>query len=515
MILAWLLIIPFAGGILSWIAARWNELWARYISLITLVVDFALVLMLWPGYAWLGQTGVWIARIKTSWIPQAGIGFHLAMDGLSLLLVGLSVVLGIVGVLASWREIRERVGFFHLNLMWVLTGIIGVFLSMDMFLFYFFWELMLVPMYLLIGIWGHEKRVYAAIKFFLFTQASGLLMLIAILGLVFVHGRQTGVYTFDYFQLLGTRLPYQLSFWLMLGFFIAFAVKLPAVPVHSWLPDAHTEAPTAGSVILAGLLLKTGAYGLIRFVVPFFPEASAAFTPWAMTIAVISILYGAVLAFAQTDLKRLVADTSISHMGFVLLGVYSWNQLALQGAVVQMISHGISTGMLFFLVGALQERIHTRDMEQMGGLWSVAPRMGGVAMLFAMASLGLPGTGNFIGEFLVLLGAYQSGPAYSVIAAMGLVAATIYSLWLMQRVFFGEARSPHRFPDLGGREVFVSAIMVIAIVWVGLYPRGVLGKAGPALDGILGKTAAAAKAGPVQSAQAFLAGMEADSHGSR
>ena len=303
--------------------------------------------------------------------------------------------------------------------MWVLAGIVGVFLAVDLFLFYFAWELMLIPMYFLIVIWGHERRVYAAMKFFLFTQFSGLLMLIAILALYFIHHQATGVYTFEYSELLGTQLSPGAELWIMLGFFVAFAVKLPVVPLHTWLPDAHTEAPTAGSVILAGLLLKTGAYGLLRFVIPLFPHAAHEFTPVALVLAVIGIVYGAVMAFSQTDLKRLVAYTSVSHLGFVLLGIFSWNPLALQGAIMTMICHGLSTGALFILVGGLQERIHTRDLERMGGLWTVAPRLSGAALFFSLASLGLPGLGDFVGEFLVLLGSYKISVTITVVASLG------------------------------------------------------------------------------------------------
>ncbi len=267
-----------------------------------------------------------------------------------------------MSVLVSWTEIQYQVGFFHFNLLWILAGIAGVFLAVDLFLFYFAWELMLIPMYFLIAIWGHEHRRYAAVKFFLFTQLSGLLMLIAILALYFAHHNATGVYTFEYGELLGTPLAPATEMWIMLGFFTAFAVKLPVVPLHTWLPDAHTEAPTAGSVILAGLLLKTGAYGMIRFVVPLFPHAAAPLRAGGHVLGVAGILYGAVLAFSQTDLKRLVACTSVSHLGFVLLGIFAWNSLALEGAVMTMIAHGISTGALFVIVGALQERIHTRDI---------------------------------------------------------------------------------------------------------------------------------------------------------
>jgi NADH-quinone oxidoreductase subunit M len=359
-----------------------------------------------------------------------------------------------------------------------------VFLAVDLFLFYFCWELMLVPMYFLIDIWGHENRHYAAIKFFLFTQLSGLVMLLAILGLYFVHARATGVYTFDYAELLGTAMPAGVATWLMLGFFLAFAVKLPVVPFHTWLPDAHTEAPTAGSVVLAGLLLKTGAYGMLRFVVPLFPGPSHELAPVFMLLGVVGIIYGAVLAFAQTDLKRLVAYTSVSHLGFVLVGIFAWNTLALRGAVMQMVCHGLSTGALFILVGSLQDRIGTRDMGRMGGLWAVAPRMGAVAMFFAMASLGLPGLGNFVAEFLVLLGSWQASIALTSIAAVGLVAATVYALWLMQAVFHGPLRRAFTFADLGVREMAVMVAMMLALVWLGLFPQSVLDVTSVALDGL-------------------------------
>jgi NADH-quinone oxidoreductase subunit M len=360
--------------------------------------------------------------------------------------------------------------------------VVGVFLAIDLFLFYFFWEMMLVPMSFLIGIWGHENRVYAAIKFFVYTQASGLLMLVAILTLFFLHNQQTGVYSFNAMQWLGLSLGPATAMWLMLGFFVAFAVKLPVVPLHTWLPDAHTEAPTAGSVILAGLLLKTGAYGLMRFVVPLFPEAAQMFASMAMPLGVIGILYGAILAFAQTDVKRLVAYTSVSHMGFVLLGIFAWNELAWQGAVLQMICHGLSTGALFVLAGALQERLHTRDMREMGGLWSAVPRMGGVALFFAMASLGLPGLGNFVAEFLILIGSFQADPFLTIVATAGLVAATVYALRFIQQTFHGPSREGWKVPDLAPRELAIMAVMIVALVYVGLYPQPILDTANPVLS---------------------------------
>ncbi|MDQ1256402.1 MAG: NADH-quinone oxidoreductase subunit [Candidatus Hydrogenedentes bacterium] len=326
-----LILIPVVAGMLAWAAGQRDPAAPRWISLGALTLELAILVVFWLRLPEPVSVtgGAWLLETKLPWIPQLGVSFHLAMDGLSLLMLLLTAFIGIVSVAASWTEIQERVGFFHFNLMWVIGGIAGVFVAMDLFLFYFFWEMMLIPMYFLIAIWGHENRVYAAIKFFLFTQLSGLLMLLAILKLYLAHGVATGVYTFDYMELLGTELPAGTAFWVMLGFFAAFAVKLPTFPVHNWLPDAHTEAPTAGSVILAGLLLKTGAYGLMRFVVPLFPDAAQQLAPYAMTLGVSGILYGAVLAFAQTDLKRLVAYTSVSHMGFVLLAVFAWNTLAL------------------------------------------------------------------------------------------------------------------------------------------------------------------------------------------
>jgi NADH-quinone oxidoreductase subunit M len=396
------------------------------------------------------------------------------VDGLSLLLLLLTFFLGLLSVLISWREIQSKIGFFHFNLLWVLAGITGVFLTMDLFLFYFFWEVMLIPMYFLIGIWGHANRTYAAYKFFLFTQASGLLMLLAILGLYFIHGSQTGTYTFSYFELLNTTLTPEAARLLMFGFLAAFLVKLPVVPFHSWLPDAHSEAPTAGSVILAGLLLKTGAYGLLRFVIPLFPTATVEFAPWAMLLGVVGIIYGAILAFSQTDLKRLVAYTSVSHMGFVILGVFAFNEWALQGVVMQMITHGLSTGALFIIAGFLYERLHTRDIRQMGGFWSTAPKMGIICLIFVMASLGLPGLGNFIAEFLTLVGSWQANNWLTVFATIGLVMATIYSLRIMQKIFFEANHMEQPLADMNAREMLIAIPMVAMILWLGFYPQPVL-----------------------------------------
>jgi NADH-quinone oxidoreductase subunit M len=470
MILTFIIFIPAIGGILAWIAARWSVNTARWLALLACAVDLALA-------ASIGVRHSGFPTQVAPWIPQFGVSYHLAMDGLSLLLVLLTGLLGIMAVASSWREIHDRVGGFLLALMLLLTGILGVFLAFDLFLFYFFWELMIVPMYFLIGIWGHENRVYAAIKFFLFTFISGLFMLISIIGLYFVHGRATGNYTFDYNALLASRVSGPFAFWLMLGFFIAFAVKLPMFGLHTWLPDAHTQAPTAGSVILAGLMLKTGAYGLLRFAVPLFPEASAALAPVATALGAAGIIYGAMLAFAQTDFKRMVAYTSVSHMGFVLVGIYIGSELALQGAVMEMLSHGIATGALFLLVGMVQERTGTRDLRSLGGLWSTAPRLGGFVLLFGLAAMGLPGFGNFVGEFLVLIGAYQVSPVISIVSTLGFVFSVIYAVKLIQASVLGPNNHEWALPELTIRETTMLAVLAATILILGLYPQPIFNAA--------------------------------------
>lgn len=466
MIILVVIALLIIGGMISWAAANIGAAWPRWSALAALASALAATVLSVHG---IGSAGAWLSEFRMDWIRSIGVSLHFGMDGLSLLLVLLTLLLGIISVLCSWTEINDRVGFFHFNLLASLAGIVGVFTALDMFLFYFFWELMLIPMYFLISIWGHENRVYASYKFFIFTQAGGLLMLLSILALYFIHGRGTGVYTFDYTALLSTPIPPKLGMWLMLGFFAAFAVKLPAVPFHTWLPDAHTEAPTAGSVVLAGLLLKTGAYGLLRFVLPLFPDTSAEFAPLGMALGVIGIIYGALLAFAQNDIKRLIAYTSISHLGFVLLGVYAGNGAGLQGAVMQMLAHGLSTGALFIIAGMLQARLHTRDIERMSGLWASAPRMAGFALFFSLASLGLPGLANFVAEILVLIGGYSASVPLTAIASFGLVAATIYSLWLVQRVFHG--KPAYLIPDLSFREALSMLCLMLPLIWLGLFPH--------------------------------------------
>lgn len=483
MTLIWLILIPFLGGLLAWQGERFGAGVPRWIALISMTLVFALGLQLWAtgdySLALGAQAPRWVVEYQAAWIPRFGISFHLGLDGLSLLMVLLTGGLGLAAVICSWREIQRHVGFFYLNLLWNLGGVIGVFLALDLFLFFFFWEMMLVPMYFLIALWGHNApdgkgRIYAATKFFLFTQVSGLLLLLAILGLVLVHYSNTQVLSFDYGVLLNTPMAPTVEFVLMLGFFLAFAVKMPVVPVHSWLPDAHAQAPTAGSVDLAGILLKTAAYGMLRFGVPLFPHAAVEFAPVAMWLGVLGVFYGAILACAQTDIKRLVAYTSISHMGFVLIGIYSFNAQALQGVVVQMIAHGLSAGALFILCGEIYERLHTRDLRQMGGLWSRFRVLPPIALFFVAASLGLPGLGNFVGEFLILLGTFREAPVVAIVAAGGLILAAIYSLLMMQKAFYGPAQSTEPLEDLSGRELALMLSLVALLLGLGLYPQPVL-----------------------------------------
>lgn len=486
MMLVLLITVLMVGAVAAVVAGEWNRHLPRWIALLASAAGLLLVILLWAGTSPHSVTdGQWLMDYRKEWIPSFGITFHLAVDGLSLVLLALTFFLGVLAVLCSWDEVRERTGFYYFNLLWILAGVAGVFMALDMFLFYFFWEVMLIPMYFLIGIWGSENRVYAAYKFFIFTQASGLLMFLAILGLYFIHGRDTGIYTFGYFELVETIIPFKTAFWLMSGFMIAFAVKLPVFPFHTWLPDAHGEAPTAGSLILAGLLLKTGAYGMLRFVVPMFPEVVTDVAVPAMVLGVAGIVYGAVMAYSQTDLKRLVAFTSVSHMGFVITGIFALDELALQGVVMQLVTHALSTGALFLIAGMIKERLHTRDIGQMGGLWAPMPQMGTIGLVFAMASLGLPGLGNFVAEFLILLGVFQAQPWITVAAASGLIFSAVYSLRIVGKIFLGPRKTMEAVPDFSFREMLIMAALTVSVVWLGLFPQPVIDTARPAITELI------------------------------
>jgi len=484
-ILIWLLVTTFVSGPLSWLAALWNRTLARRLCFAGLAVDAILLLYIWISrYSALaaGTDMGWILEYKTLWITPLGINFYLAMDGLSLLLASLTVLLGISSLACSWKEIDKHVGSFHFSIMTALTGILGVFMAMDLFLFYFFWELMLIPVFFLILIWGHENRTYASVKFLIYTQAGGLFMLLSIITLYWFGFNTTGQNTFDFTQLMGVAVTSH--FLIVMGFFVAFAVKLPVAGVHMWLPDAYAAAPTAGSVILAGLLSKTGAYGIIRFILPMLDNVSSPLIFVVMLLAVISIFYGALTAFGQRDIKRLIAFTSVSHLGFVLLGIFAGTQMALQGAVVIMIAHGLSTGALFIIAGALQHRLGTTDMTKMRGLWAALPRMGSMALLFALASLGLPGLANFIGEFLVLAGTFQAHPWFASVAAFGFVVSVVYSVWIIYQVFYGPVEKAQRTTDLRFGEMLNLSALAAALIWIGIFPQTVLNTTKTALGNI-------------------------------
>jgi len=475
MVLWLLILIPILAAPLAWMGQQWSRHAPRWIAIGALSVELFLTLLLWSQDHSVQTSGhgSWLLESHTSWIPRWGISLHLGLDGLSVILILLTAFIGLVAIVASWTEIQRRVGFFHCHVLLAMAGVIGVFLAIDLFLFFFFWELMLIPMYLLIAIWGHARRRYASFKFFLFTQAGSLLLLVAIIALALLHQHTTGRPSFDYADLMALTVTNGMAWWLMLAFLIGFVVKLGAPPFHSWLPDTYTEAPTGASIILAGILAKTGAYGLLRFTIPLFPGVMSEFAPIVMGLGAVGILYGAVLACCQTDIKRLVAYSSISHMGFFLLGAFAGTELALQGAVMQLVAHGLSTGALFMLAGALYERFQTRDMRQMGGLWGMIPRLASMALFFACASLGLPGLANFIGEFLVLFGSYSAQPVITILASLGMVMAAIYSLGMMQRTFFGPQRETRIAPDLSKTAFGTLLLIAVLQIWLGLYPRTV------------------------------------------
>ena len=456
---------------------------AKRTALVITVIEFLLSVGLW----WAVDTNPGTLQLTSSmpWIPAWGISYAVGIDGISLTMVLLTTLLMPLCVLGSWNHITQRERGYYAMLLTLLTGVLGVFMATDLFLFYVFWEVMLIPMYFIIGMWGGKNRLYAAIKFFVFTMAGSLLMLVAILVLAWAVAGRTGTLSFAYQHLLeNSNAVGSLAPWLFGAFALAFAIKVPMFPFHTWLPDAHVEAPTAGSVLLAGVLLKLGTYGFLRFAIPFFPQV--AMSPWVtnliLVLALIGIVYGALVAMVQPDIKKLVAYSSVSHLGFVMLGIWAATVQSLQGAVMVMIGHGLSTGALFFLVGMLYERRHTRDIAAYGGIAKVVPVFSLIFTVVALSSIGLPGLNGFIGEFLVLLGSFGSHPVATGIATTGVIFAAAYLLWALQRIIYHKLdhRENESLTDLSLRELVVMVPLLAGILWMGLYPAPVLRKIEPA-----------------------------------
>jgi NADH-quinone oxidoreductase subunit M len=449
----------------------------RGLGLVVALATLGLSLPLWFRFD--GDSADFQFEEIYSWMPTLGVSFHVGIDGISLLRVLLTTFLTPIALASAWSAIEDRTKEFVITMLLLETGMLGVFVSLDLFLFFVFWEAMLIPMYLVIGVWGGGNRIYAAVKFVLYTMVGSALMLVAILALYYQHGAATGTFTFDVPTLARWVLPPGLGQNLMfLAFALAFAIKVPLFPFHTWLPDAHVEAPTAGSVILAGVLLKMGTYGFLRFCLPFFPDASVMFAPLVFGLAVVGIVYGAWVSTVQPDLKKLVAYSSVSHLGFVMLGLFTLNQQGLVGGLIQMINHGLSTGALFLMVGMIYERRHTRLIAEFGGLWKVIPAFSALFLVVVLSSLGLPGLNGFVGEFLVLVGAFQVSPWLAALATTGIIFAAVYLLWMYQRVVFGEVTHAEnaRLTDLTAREWAVLVPVLLLIVWIGVYPAAFTGK---------------------------------------
>ena len=435
---------------------------------------------------------------RLAWIPTYGIEYLLGIDGISLFLVLLTTLLGPIVILASWT-IFKKVKEYLIFMLLLETGMIGTFLALDLFLFYVFWEVMLIPMYFLIGVWGGPRRVYAATKFILYTMSGSLLMLVAIIYLATRNSQVTQLLTFDLLKIYNLQLPYEEQIWLFSAFALAFAIKVPLFPFHTWLPDAHVEAPTAGSVILAGVLLKMGTYGFLRFAIPLFPDATLAAAPYIIALAVVGIIYGALVAMMQADIKRLVAYSSVSHLGFVMLGLFVLNLQGVQGALYQMLSHGLSTGALFLIVGMIYDRRHTRMIDDFGGLWKPLPIFSAFFLVAILSSIGLPGLNGFIGEFLILLGAFKTVPFWTAGAATGVVLGAIYMLWMFRRVVLGPLNNPEnqKLKDIGVREIILLVPILFLIVFMGIYPRPFLSRMKPSVELIIQRVESKKEAVPL------------------
>ena len=519
-ILTFLTFFPTVGALLILLLPASKPRTVRIAAFLVSVITFAASIPLFTLFD-STERGMQFVE-QASWIPGLGISYHLGVDGISMLLIMLTTLLTAVSILSSFSSITNRVKAYMVTFLLLETGMIGVFASLDLFLFYIFWEVMLIPMYLLIGVWGGPRRVYAAVKFILYTVAGSLLMLVGILYLYYAHHTATGQYTFDLLSLYDTPLTQQAQLWMFGAFALAFAIKVPMFPFHTWLPDAHVEAPTAGSVILAGVLLKMGVYGFLRFAMPLFPDAALAYTPYIIALAVIGIVYGALVAMVQKDVKKLVAYSSVSHLGFVMLGLFVWNVQGLSGGILQSINHGLSTGALFLAVGILYERRHTREIADFGGLAATLPWFAALFLIACLSSMGLPGLNGFVGEFLILLGAFRAWPdaglvmkVVSAISATGVILAAVYLLWMYQRVMFGPVTNEKNrgLPDISKREFWTLAPVILFILWIGVYPDPFLRKLDVSVNELLSRAQArtiSMRNAPILTAPAAAVPVEGD-----
>ncbi len=484
-LLSLILFTPLVGALVLLFVPKRQEDVIRGIANFTAVVGFLVSLPLWFRYDSANPDFQFVERLP--WIPSIGAEYFLGVDGFSVLLILLTTLMGVLAVLSSWTAITMRVKEYYVFLLLLQTGMIGAFVSLDFLLFFLFWEVMLVPMYFLIGIWGSDNRLYSAIKFFLFTLVGSVVMLLGILAVYFHNHSVTGVYTFDVTQFHQLNIPFDMQWWIFLAFFLGFAVKVPMFPFHTWLPDAHTDAPTAGSVILAAVLLKMGTYGFIRFSLPILPEATVAFVPLVAALSIIGIVYGALVAMAQRDWKRLVAYSSVSHMGMVMLGMFALTPVGITGSIVQQLNHGISTGALFLIVGVVYERRHTRLISEYGGLSKIMPVYAAVFLVMTMSSIGLPTLNGFIGEILILQGVFVVQKTWAFFAASGIVLGAAYMLWLYQRTMFGTVDNPknENLPDLSLREFVTFAPLLLLAVWIGLYPKPFLDRLETSVDKVM------------------------------
>lgn len=476
-----LLLLPLIGALVLLLVPRQQRQTLFTLALLSSIAAFIWSLRLFQAFDPAAGEMQFVERIP--WMPAFGIGYIVGIDGISLFLVLLTTFLMPLAIVASWT-VQDRIKEYLFFMLVLETGMLGAFVALDLFLFYVFWEVMLVPMYFLIGVWGGTRRIYAALKFVVYTMAGSLPMLVAIIYLASRYAQVNQTMTFDLLQLYDLRLPVNEQIWLFLAFGLSFAIKVPIFPFHTWLPDAHVEAPTAGSVILAGVLLKMGTYGFLRFAMPLFPDAAQVLTPVIIALAVIGILYGAAVAMMQPDLKKLVAYSSVSHLGFVMLGLFALNIQGIQGGIYQMVSHGLSTGALFFLVGMLYDRRHTRMIADFGGLWYQMPALSVMFLIVTFASIGLPGLNGFIGEFLILLGAFSVKPGWTAAATAGIILGAIYMLWMYRRVFFGPMTHPEnqKLLDLNRRELLILAPVVALIILMGIYPQPFLSRMKPSVD---------------------------------